>query len=402
MEKNVFTLSRFIRPMNEFLQSEPQEHLYTVLQHVQSCHDPVFVFEKLGDSRLIGMLSAYQTLYRQSYPYTTKIQNSYIHPPDVRSNTSLYSVLEIMRNTSFYSLPVFDHKKQLLGAVKIKDILSGLFKDKIVIDYVAENLVPYPPVTIGHHALVRDLLDIFKDVDESRVLITDKEGKVSGIVTRKDLARAFIEPTSKQRFTHRSDFGQSSFDGEEKYRIDDPVSKYMSRTVYTESIGIDPKVVLQNLVNSDYNSVVLVDIMDKPLAFITIRNILDTLVNVSYKKEIPIVFKKPSDVVRESEIEEAEDILYRFIEKLSKRQNVLKVEISFEEPKYVSGKTAEFNTTLVLETGSGRRMVAHTKHKDFLLSIHEVIHEILSQEERMRQKRRTNEAKLQLLTTLAS
>lgn len=400
MDNDRFSLRTYLRPLEEFIQSDDTETIGTVLQMVDNCHDPVFIFNK--KEQLLGMINAYQALYRQSYPYTKNVSNCYIHPPDIQGNTTLFKVFEVMRDTGFYTLPVFDSKKEIAGVVRAKDILKGIIEDDLVLEYLSQSVKIQDPVTAGFNITVKDIQDVLKNNDKSRVIIVDVEGQVAGIVTRTDIAHAFIEPTDKQRFSHNGQSGEMAYDGEEKQRTDALVKKFMSVNVYTASLDQDMKNVMRDLITSEYNSVVLVDIFKKPVGIVTIHDLIQTISGIQTPIEVPIVFQKPTDAVSERELEKAEDQLYRFLEKLSKRQSILKLEVTFKEPKYANGKTAEFNTTIVVDCTSGISYVAHVKSTDFLASINDAIEDIIKQELRRRRSRPNGDSKRYLLNLLAS
>lgn len=402
MEAERFELQSYIRAIDDFPQSDGNETLGSVLQHVFSCHDTIFVFDSPNKKKnLVGMISAYQALYRQSYPYTKVVANCYIHPPDIQTSTSIYKVLEVMRDTGFFALPVFDDSGTLLGAVNAKDILKGILLDEMVQEYVSEMIKPRLPVTMSLNAVVKDIQNELKNVEQSRVVVVDDEGKVAGIVTRVDLAHAFLKPTEKQRFSHRGPSGEMAYDAEEVYRHDEPIRKFMNETVYAVNYETPIKKIVSDLVDSDFNSVILIDILEKPVGFLSILDIIDTLVNIRKPIEVPIVFPKPDDILSQNVIDKSEDLVYRFIEKFAKRQSIIKVELGFKTTKYADGDVAEFDITLMVDTTSGKKLVAHSKGKDFLQTVREVIHEVDRQEERMPRHRKNADTKERLLNMLA-
>lgn len=400
MNKQVYSLEKFIEPLENFPHSDISEKLGPTLMLSKSCFEPIFVVDY--QNQIIGYVSTFQTLYRDSYPYTTKLSRCLMYPSYVDKNTPLYKVMEIMRDTHVYFLGVFNAKRKTVGVIRAKKIIEFLINDPIVLSYLSDNITLQSVTSIDVHATIKEVQSLFKNIHTSHVVLTNNEGASMGIITRQDIAQAFLQPTTHQRFSHTGNSGMMAYDAEERYRVDQPLRRYMSSALYTEPQTTDTKTLIKNLLKSDYNSVILVDLLQRPLHIISLLDVISVLANIYPLSDPPVVLRKPKTSVPENDLQEVETLIRRFITKFSKKQPVLKIEISFNESKYMSGDIAEYETTLIVETQHKKNFITHVKNGDFLLSIRKAIADIERQEERFVKKNNKINPKEVLLKELAA
>lgn len=382
IDAKVYSVANYIASLDTVPMCTPDETFGSALSLVKNSHTGVYVVDKTGMFK--GIVVPYQARFQHHFPYFKRVASDLMVPPVITESTPLYEVAEYMLSTRVYNLPVFSEDGKLLGPVHAKDILLGISQDREFLDYVSRLISVSDPITAPDDATIEEVYHVLRNKEISRGILVDDKNKVVGIVTRSDILRAFIHPTEKQRFSKKlGDSGYFAFDEEKTYRKDDPVKKYA--TDFVESIS-DSKTMstkIQKLIFSKYNSIVVVDSDNRPVGFLSLRDILEAVSTLRPVEEsTPIIMEKPSATVSKNEYLQFQEMIERMRSKVQKRIKLEKIEVSFEEPKYPDGKTAEFNTTIVVTPLKGEKLVAKTKNPVFLNAVSQAISEITRQEEK--------------------
>jgi CBS domain-containing protein len=212
-----YNLASYIDPLDTVARSDAGETLGTVLPLANSSHTPVLIFSK--DNEFLGIISPYQSFYLHKYPYTTKVFSLIIKPPFITVQTPLWDIASFMLASRVYVLPIFSNEREIEGVIHIKKILDGILKDPELLTYLSSSVKPRRPVTAHINASVGDIFRLMSVNNVSRVVLVDDEGHLAGIVSRRDLLKAFMEPTPKQRFG-KNGFQPTdwAFDEEKRYR----------------------------------------------------------------------------------------------------------------------------------------------------------------------------------------
>jgi acetoin utilization protein AcuB len=116
---------------------------------------------------------------------------------------SVFDAYEKMSQNRIRHLPVIDADGRLIGIVTDRDIRSALpysmIKDpsrtaeaEKVKDLKVMNIMTTDPKTIGPHHTIQDALVLIQDLRVGALPVVDKEGKLKGILSVRDLLRAFI------------------------------------------------------------------------------------------------------------------------------------------------------------------------------------------------------------------
>lgn len=368
--KNFFTIKNTVSPLESVARSNSQNSLGSVLSLVDSSHSAVFIFNK--KDKFLGLVSPFKTLYLSNYPYTTKVSSILFKPPNITKETPIYEVAEHMLATKIYVLPVFNKDGNLEGVIHAKDILQEIVKNPSILRFVSNHIQPHTPITAPLTTSVREVFHTLKEKGVSRMILVDTEGDLAGIVSRSDLIHSLIKPTSKMRFPKEgTHVGFYSLAGEKKFRKEEPIKKYYTVMVDSLPENTPLKKVVSHLITSSFNSIVLVNRRIQPVGFLSTKDILQAIVQLRPEVEIPLIIKKPSDSVSDTELEHAVEYLERFGRKLKKRMEIEKIEVASEEPKSPKGHTRAFNTTLIVTPIAGKSFVAVTKRRNFMRGIQE-------------------------------
>lgn len=366
------TAGDFLSSLDTIIKGDEEETLGSALSLVNSSHSPVFIFN--NEKKFLGLLSPYKTIYSKSYPYTTKATTAMFSPPNIIKETPLYRVAEHMISTKVYTLPIFDNHEELLGVIRAKDILQGLMNDHGLMSSISKLIKPHDPITSLADSTVGDIYQKLKKERISRIILVDDEEKLLGIVSRGDLLKAFIKPTSKQRFAGGGTArGFYSAEGEKKSREEKPISKYYITLVNSLSEDSPKNKIVSALIESGHNSIVLVDKYNKPSGFLSIRDLLDAIAKFKPLSDIPLMMQNPSGAVGDKELEDAKKYLNLFGKKLRKSMKIDKIEVTTQESKNVHGQTIEFDTSVIVTPIAGKPVIATAKQRIFLDSIKDAI-----------------------------
>lgn len=359
-----YTVGQFVRPFKDLPIADPDDTIGQVLEFVTSSHQPVYVFD---NNEYLGLVTPYQALYRNfNTPYQKKVSTSLSTPPRLFEHDTLYSALQAMLHTRLYQLPVLTKKEELIGVINLREIMQTLSSDRVVMEFLSECIDVKKPITHSHEGTVEDIYNTLQQKDVSRIVLLDDTGKVNGIVGRSDIQTAFIRPNLRQRFRGIDGrIKENMFDSEETYRDDDPIARYSSKVVFTLPDVTPKNEILSHLISSDYKSVVLVNQINEPIGFLSLRDVLHCLATIDPGLDIPIVFEKPCDHVTQEDVDFAYDKIVKLIKKLQKIRPIEKVEITVNEQKYPDESPAEFTIGIIMNI-PGNNVVVSSKNKDYL------------------------------------
>ena len=116
---------------------------------------------------------------------------------------SVFDAYEKMSQNRIRHLPVIDADGRLIGIVTDRDIRSAMpfsmIKDpghtaetEKVKDLKVMDIMTTDPKTIGPHHTIQDALVLIQELRVGALPVVDKEGKLKGILSVRDLLRAFI------------------------------------------------------------------------------------------------------------------------------------------------------------------------------------------------------------------
>lgn len=106
----------------------------------------------------------------------------------VKINTSLLDVKEIIEKTGLTGLPVLNDGNQVIGMITKKDVDRAL-KAGIRDLSMAMSI---PPVVADLDDSIHKIGELMAIHNVGRIAVVDKDGKLMGIITRRDLVRAIV------------------------------------------------------------------------------------------------------------------------------------------------------------------------------------------------------------------
>ncbi len=359
----------------------PEDQLGTALQVLKSSHAAVFIYDH--QFKFLGLISPYFCLFLHRFPYESKVRHCLFIPPKINSLIPLYRVTEFMIATKIYTLPVFNNQDQVVGVVTADNVLKFLVEDSNLLKQVAEKIEVSQPVTASINSKVKEVYAKMRDNNISRVILIDNEGKLAGIVSRRDIQDDFTAKTVRQRFTTKKHPPiHSSFDEEKTKRRDSPIAEFAKVRVLSAKDSFDLKKILTLMINSKIHSIVLVNSDNIPTGFISRRDVIKAISSLKPEDQIPITYKYPTGSLDMLYFLDVFDLIDKFTRKFNKKVSVQKVAINFVQTKDTSGITRVYNTTLHVILKSGKLLIAKSQRRKLKIGVREAIEKIEAQEDK--------------------
>jgi acetoin utilization protein AcuB len=121
----------------------------------------------------------------------------------IDQQADIFEAQEKMANNRIRHLPVIDSQDRLIGIVTDRDIRSALpfklFKDpgleaekEKISDLKIKDVMTQNPRTISPDYTIQDALLLIQDLRVGALPVVDDQGKLKGIISVRDLLRAFI------------------------------------------------------------------------------------------------------------------------------------------------------------------------------------------------------------------
>jgi CBS domain-containing protein len=283
-----------------------------------------------------------------------------------------------------YTVPIFDEaKNEVIGKVDINDFFNAISADDTLLEQLSDVVQINSPVTIGSNATVSDTYQLLREEAVSRLVLVNEFNSLEGIISRSDVELAFTRPTPKQRFSTRDgDHNNFSFDEEKKKRNDASIQSLITRSVASIADTTTMKEKITTLIASEHFDLVVTSTDNKPVGIITSRDLLTGIKQLDSEEVAHILLLKPSDTVSDVVVDHAYQFLQNFGKKMGKRDELSRLEVSCEEPRYPSGETAVFNTTLKVLFANGNDYIANTKDSSFLSSVRSAVAQATKQIQR--------------------
>ena len=92
----------------------------------------------------------------------------------------------------FGAVPIVDEKQRLVGIVSEYDLLVALEKGRRWSELSAEDIMSPNPYSVRQETDIGTLIHVFRASHLIRVPVVDAEGKLTGIVARRDILRGYL------------------------------------------------------------------------------------------------------------------------------------------------------------------------------------------------------------------
>ena len=112
------------------------------------------------------------------------------HPED-----SAETLAQTMTEEGFGSVPIVDHDQHLLGIVSEFDLLHAIKEKQSLSEVRAGDLMTPAPVTVRPETSAMDIIDRLEGKHLIRMPVVDEEGKLLGVVARRDVLLGYLRAT---------------------------------------------------------------------------------------------------------------------------------------------------------------------------------------------------------------
>ncbi len=153
---------------------------------------------------------------------------------------------------------------------RIDDLSSGPL-DNVFLSKPISFLEPKEPICVDENIKVEEIVKLFQEHSCDCVFIVDREQKMLGIYTERDLVAKSMKDNNFIKM---------------------PVSKYMTKEVLSGKMDFTIAYVLSIMSNMGIKQFPIVDDNNYPIGIISLRNIVDYLVNESISSLLGVVIPK--------------------------------------------------------------------------------------------------------------
>ena len=108
---------------------------------------------------------------------------------------SIIEAARLLVKSSVSGLAVVDENNRLVGSISERDIIAVV--DFLSHDVVVRDIMNHNPVSTTAEQSIEDTISLFRSQGLRRVFVCDKDGKLAGIVGRRDLLRYYVQNSLK-------------------------------------------------------------------------------------------------------------------------------------------------------------------------------------------------------------
>lgn len=231
---------------------------FTGSRHVIVLHDK--------DRNYKGLLTMKDSLRAGADSKNVQLKGLKRNAPRLKQETDSREVLRLMIENNLFYLPVFDLDNNMLGLVTADNILKSL-EDPNVLQTPVQDIMTRNVKTMHPDSTLAQAMTFLRDNAVSRIPI-EKQGKLVGLVTVKDVVEKGLKPKDK--------YGEYEYVDEKKSALTVPLKGIMERNLYT----INPKTTLKETINlmlEKQISGALVEIKDEIKGIVTKKDLLQEI-----------------------------------------------------------------------------------------------------------------------------
>ncbi|TAK08020.1 MAG: CBS domain-containing protein [Candidatus Manganitrophaceae bacterium] len=103
------------------------------------------------------------------------------------------SIAAALTTGNFGSVPIINSEMRPVGIVSEYDLLKAMRQGISLNEISAEEVMSHPPVTVSIENKAGDVMKVLEDKHLIRVPVVDEEGKLVGMVARRDLLHGYLQ-----------------------------------------------------------------------------------------------------------------------------------------------------------------------------------------------------------------
>lgn len=274
------TVADLIKNTN-IIKIKPSDHLSTAISKLSSSHDAAFVFNE--ENQFKGVINPYYSFIKSSYPSNAKVEHCVFHTPHVKGDFSISKVAQLMIESKIHYLPVFNNKKEFIGIISARRVLSSMKGSsifKIKIKEILKNK-KRPVVTIKEDDFISTAINEFKLYKISKLVVINKDMRLKRLLSYYDLISYLIAPKEKERRGDRI--------GGKVSLLHQRVKNFAKSFVLTLTSEDTMEEALRLIIEKKIGSVVILDKNKHPLGIITTRDFLGLVAKGDQGQKLEVV-----------------------------------------------------------------------------------------------------------------
>lgn len=103
------------------------------------------------------------------------------------------SIAAALTTGNFGSVPIVDSDLKPVGIVTEYDLLKAMRQGKNLGEINAADIMTKPAITVSMEASPADIMKVMEDKHLIRVAVVDHEGKLAGMLARRDLIKGYLQ-----------------------------------------------------------------------------------------------------------------------------------------------------------------------------------------------------------------
>lgn len=108
---------------------------------------------------------------------------------------SCHDIAEAMVRGRFGDVPIVDRERRVIGVVTEYDLLNSLMRGEDLRRMTASETMTRPPIVVSEETPEEEIIALIQARHLIRVPVVDREGRLVGIVARRDILAGYIEST---------------------------------------------------------------------------------------------------------------------------------------------------------------------------------------------------------------
>ncbi len=281
--------------LSEILKTEgiitisPEVTLSHAIGKLSSSHDAAFVVDE--DENLLGVINPFHCLINNSFPGNAKVVNCLMKPPKVYLDTNIAEVARLMGESKIHYLPIYDEKKKFVGIISARRILTHILKlkdsNRTLSDILKKNK---SLLSVFEDDKISRALHFFKKEKISKLIVTNKDNKLKGVLTFYDLISYLAAPKVREHVGDRK--------GTKIPFLNYQVRNLMKSLVLTMSADATVSEAIKLILDKKIGSIVIVDKENRPVDIVTTKDIFNSVFRKSSSANFQVMTKNLSGVSR--------------------------------------------------------------------------------------------------------
>ena len=259
-----------------------------------------------------------------------KVQKVIEKCPALSESDGIERIVQLMLNSETRILPV-QRSGKIIGVVHALDVINELRSMNEMANMQAQQIATMSPIVLNEKDTIAQAMHIMRTKDIGRIPIIDAKGRLSGILSFRDIVEKYLlKPVNRKGASiSRGRSASSSFSPEHASMLNLPIADEMSDVVVTAGKKDSLSRIMQLMQQHSLPDIVLVE-NDRPVGIITIRDLLkQAAVKKQERRNIQFISMPKIDEIDmhtlNNSVNETYDKLQRVV------QNILALNIQFKE-----------------------------------------------------------------------